>query len=255
MRVASKLPKSALKACRHASTSATSRKVYIVGQGIVPVSRKQAFPIGKMGAQAINAAIQDAGIESRAVGAVYAGNMLAGMLSNQQHIATLLASEAGLAGVEAASVEACCGSGGAALRWGYMSLLSGIHDTVVVAGVEAMTHVDTESATKGLATASDWDSEGGKGETFVSLNGILMDMYIKKYKVDREIFFPFSATAHQNAMTSPHAMLKKAVSAEAYRDSKVLPCLENASISRAPGIDQITEHTLCQLRKLSSPSS
>lgn len=216
-----KMQKSLFKACRHASTSAAGRKVYIAGQGIVPVTRKQGFPIRKSGAQAIQLALKDAGIDGSAVGAVYAGNMLAGMLSNQQHIATLLATEAGLAGVEAATVEACCGSGGAALRWGFMSLLSGIHNTVVVAGVEAMTHVDTDAATKGLATASDWDSEGGKGETFVSLNGILMDMYLQKYNVDRESFLSFSATAHQNAMTSPHALLKKTVTAEDYKNSKV----------------------------------
>ena len=213
-----KLP---LNSCRRASSSASGRKVYIAGQGIVPVSRKQSFSLRKFGAQAISAALNDAGLDRGAVDAIYTGNMMAGMLSNQQHISVLLATEAGLSGVEAASVEACCGSGGAALRWGYMSILSGIHDTVVVAGVEAMTHVDSDAVTKGLATASDWDSEGGQGETFVSLNGILMDLYIKQYGVDRESFLPFSATAHQNALTSPHALLKKTVTADDYRNSKV----------------------------------
>jgi acetyl-CoA acetyltransferase len=43
---------------------------------------------------------------------------------------------------EAATTEACCGAGGAALRWGYMAVASGIYETVVVAGVEAMIHAD-----------------------------------------------------------------------------------------------------------------
>jgi acetyl-CoA C-acetyltransferase len=192
----------------------------VIGQGMVPVSRKKEFSIRKSGATAINAALADAGLEKGAVGALYVGNMLSGILSNQQHIGVLLATEAGLSGVEAATVEACCGSGGSALRWGYMSILSGIHDTVVVAGVEAMTHVELDPVTKGLAAASDWDSEGGQGETFVSLNGILMDLYIKQYGVDRESFLPFAMTAHQNALTSPHALLKKPVTADDYRASK-----------------------------------
>ena len=206
---------------RNTSTMAAERKVYIAGQGLVPVSKKQAFSLRMAGAKSISAALKDAGLEKSAIGALYAGNMLAGQLSHQQHIAVLLATEAGLSGVEATTVEACSGSGGAALRLGYMSILSGIHETVIVAGIEAMTHVDPTDVTRGLATASDWEAEGGKGETFVSLNGILMDLYIKKYGVDRESFYPFSANAHQNAMTSPHALLKKVATADDYKKSKV----------------------------------
>ena len=50
------------------------------------------------------------------------------------------------------------------------------NDTVVVAGVEAMTHTDNATTTAGLATASHWATEGGKGETFVSLNAALMQV-------------------------------------------------------------------------------
>ena len=195
--------------------------MYIAGQGVIPVTRKQPFRLRSAGAEAIIASLKDAGLDRKAVGAVYAGNMLSGMLSNQQNVAALLATEAGLHGVEVATAEVCCGSGAAAMRWGMMSLLSGIHETVVIAGVEAMTHVDLDIVTRSLVTASDWDSEGGTGETFISLNGVLMDLYMKKYNVDREGFYPFSAVAHQNALTSPHALIKKAVSADDYKNSKV----------------------------------
>lgn len=51
--------------------------------------------------------------------------------------------------------------------------------------------------TTGLAAASDWEREGSKGETFVSLNGKLMDMYLAKYPhVKREDFGAFSINAH-----------------------------------------------------------
>lgn len=132
-----------------------------------------------MGKTAIAAAIADARLEPRAVSALYIGNMLSGMLSDQQHVGPLLATAAGLNGVEATTVEACCGSGGAALRWGYMAVASGMHDTVIVAGVEQMTHHDITTVTKGLATASDWEKEGAHGATFVSLNGTLMSLYVR----------------------------------------------------------------------------
>jgi acetyl-CoA C-acetyltransferase len=196
--------------------------VYIAGVGLQPVTRKGNVNLASMGGAAIKAAISDAQIESSSVGALYVGNMLSGMLSSQQHLGALLSNAGGLGLVESATAEACCGSGGAALRWGYLAVTSGAHDTVIVAGVEHMTHVEVERATKGLATASDWTSEGGKGETFVSLNGAIMKEYMRRYNVKHSAFAPFAVTAHQNALTSAHSTLKINVTAESYEASRVI---------------------------------
>ena len=59
-----------------------------------------------------------------------------------------------------------------------------------------------------LATASHWPTEGGKGATFVSLNGGLMQAYMDRYGVAHDDFAPFALTAHANAQTSPHAVFK-----------------------------------------------
>lgn len=196
--------------------------MYIAGVGLQPVTRKGNVNLASMGGAAIKAAISDAQIESSSVGALYVGNMLSGMLSSQQHLGALLSNAGGLGLVESATAEACCGSGGAALRWGYLAVTSGAHDTVIVAGVEHMTHVEVERATKGLATASDWTSEGGKGETFVSLNGAIMKEYMRRYNVKHSSFAPFAVTAHQNALTSAHSTLKINVTAESYEASRVI---------------------------------
>ena len=119
-------------------------------------------------------------------------------------------------------MEACCGSGGAALRWGYMAVASGMHETVIVAGAEQMTHQDNQTVTKGLATASDWEQEGAHGETFVSLNGRLMSMYMEKYGIDHEAFGAFANNAHNNASTSEHAVLQKRLAQSDYRKSPVI---------------------------------
>ena len=46
------------------------------------------------------------------------------------------------------------------------------------ASSKAMTHTETAATTRALATASHWPTEGGQGETFVSLNGALMKLYV-----------------------------------------------------------------------------
>jgi acetyl-CoA C-acetyltransferase len=207
---------------RFATSSSSGKPVYIAGVGLHPVTRKGNVNLAGMGGVAIKAALSDAQIDSSKVGALYVGNMLSGMLSSQQHLGALLANAGGLDLVESATAEACCGSGGAALRWGYLAVSSGAYDTVVVAGVEHMTHVEVERATKGLATASDWTSEGGKGETFVSLNGAIMKEYMRRYNVKHSAFSPFAVTAHKNALTAAHSTLKVNVTAESYESSRVI---------------------------------
>jgi acetyl-CoA C-acetyltransferase len=196
------------------------RPIYILGVGQTPVSKETDLSIRQLGAAAIRMAMADAGVER--VDALYLGNMLSGMLSQQQHLGALVADAAGLRGVEAATAEAACSSGAAAVRWGVMAVASGLHDVVVVAGVEKMTHTDRYATTRALATASDWDSEGAKGHNFVSLNAVLMQEYIERYRVNRSLFAPFAINAHRNALTNPNALFHKELDAMTYEQSKVV---------------------------------
>ena len=196
------------------------RPIYILGVGQTPVSKETDLSIRQLAAGAVRAALADAGIEH--VGALYLGNMLSGMLSQQQHLGALVADAAGLRGVEAATAEAACSSGAAAMRWGVMAVASGLHDVVVVAGVEKMTHTDRYATTRALATASDWDSEGAKGYNFVSLNAALMQEYIQRYRVNRSLFAPFAINAHKNALANPHALFHKEIDALIYEQSKLV---------------------------------
>ena len=197
------------------------RDVYIAGVGQAPVSKAATRSVRELGADVVKQALEDAGLED--AGALYVGNMLSGMLSNQQQLGALIAHTAGLPGIEAATVEAACASGAAAARWGTMAIASGMHDAVIVCGVERMTHVERERVTRSLATASDWHQEGGKGETFVSLNAHLMRMYMERHGVDSEAFAPFALNAHRNSRGNPHALFnKKDVSAEDYARAKMI---------------------------------
>ncbi|MFZ2488821.1 MAG: beta-ketoacyl synthase N-terminal-like domain-containing protein [Anaerolineae bacterium] len=196
------------------------RPIYILGAGQTPVSKETDQPIRQLAADAVRAALADAQIEH--ADALFLGNMLSGMLSQQQHLGALVADAAGLRGIEAATAEAACSSGAAAARWGVMAVASGLHDVVVVAGVEKMTHTDRYATTRALATASDWDTEGARGHNFVSLNAQLMQAYLERYRVNRSLFAPFAIQAHANALTNPHALFHKAITAMDYEQSKVI---------------------------------
>jgi acetyl-CoA C-acetyltransferase len=194
------------------------RKVFIAGVGQTPVMKRSEEDIRALGARAVREAVRAAGLEAPT--ALYVGNMLSGMLSDQQQLGALIASSAGLGGIEAATIEAACGSGGAAARCGVMAIQSGAHDVVVVCGVERMAHAPKDQTTRALSTASDFEKEGARGETFVSLNARLMRAYMDEHSVDAQVFAPFAVNAHRNAARNPHALFKKEVDERAYHDAR-----------------------------------
>lgn len=194
------------------------RNVFIAGIGQTPVSKQSTDEVRELGAAAVRAAMQNSRLDGPT--ALYVGNMLSGLLSEQQQVAALIAQSAGLSGIEAATIEAACGSGGAAARFGVMAIQSGAHDVVVVAGMERMTHAAKERTTRALATASDWEKEGSHGATFVSLNGRLMQAYMDTHKVDNSVFAPFAINAHRNANRNPNALFHKEINQTVYDESR-----------------------------------
>jgi acetyl-CoA C-acetyltransferase len=175
-----------------------------------------------MAASVIDAALAHAGVDRSRVDALYVGNMTSGILADQQQLGGLVADYADLRGVDAVTVEAACASGAAALRMAYMTIAGGMNDLVVVCGLERMTHVDRDTVTRALATASDWELEGARGESFMSLNARLMRAYMDRYGTRPEDFAPFSINAHRNALTNPNAVFHKPVDLEGYLRSRIV---------------------------------
>jgi acetyl-CoA C-acetyltransferase len=196
--------------------------VFIAGVGQTAVNKDPHSRGRYLGAAAVKEALADARLEPKTVGALYVGNMLSGILGQQAQLGGLIADYTGLAGIEAVTVEAACASGGAAVRMGYQAVAGGIHDVVAVCGVERMTHVERDVATRALATAADWELEGVCGESFLSLNATLMRAYMAKHGVASERFAPFAITAHRNALTNPNALLHKPLDLETYLQSRVI---------------------------------
>lgn len=198
------------------------RKVYIIGCGQVPVTKGLKLRGRYMARDVIGEALESAFIDTDEVTALYVGNMMAGMLGRQQQLGALYADAAGLRGVESMTLEAACGSGAAAVRVGFSAIAGGLHDIVVVCGMERMTQASREEITMALATAADWELEGKQGESFISLNARLMSLYMHQYKLKPERFAPFAIAAHSNAMNNPNALLHKPLDLDGYMNSKML---------------------------------
>jgi len=196
----------------------TLRGVSIVGIGQIPVMKENPHSLKEMGAEAVRLAMADAGVDR--VDALYAGNMLADELQSQKHIATLIASEVGLRGIEALQVRAATATGAAALRMAYFAVASGEAELACAMGVEKMSSGPVVSA---LAKALDARLETELGATLLSQNAKLMQLYMERYKVSVNDFNNFPLIAHQNARTNPNALFKnKRVNDWEIRNSRVI---------------------------------
>ena len=196
------------------------RPVYIVGIGQTPVGEQWERSLRHVAHDAVIPAMQDAGIER--ADALYVGNMLSGELVGQEHLGALVADFVGLRGIEAVKIEAACGSGGAALRMGYIAVAGGLHDLVIVAGVEKMTDTVGKETTAALAMAADQEYEAAEGVSFVALNALLMRRYMHEYDVPHGAFGYFAVNAHHNAVGNPNAMFRSPISLDSYRKASMI---------------------------------
>ena len=196
------------------------RDVSIVGIGQTEVGEHWGRSLRDIAVDAILAALKDAALER--ADALYVGNMLAGALSSQQHLGALIADYAGLRGIEATTVEAACGSGGAAVRHGYLAVASGALDSVIVCGVEKMTEETEPETTAALTMAGDAEYETIHGPSFVSLNALLMRRYMYEYGFKREDFAGFAVNAHRNAVNNPNAMYRRAITPEVFNRARMI---------------------------------
>lgn len=196
------------------------RDVSIIGIGLTPVGEQWDKTLRVLGAEAVLAALADAGIEYPE--ALYVGNMLSGQLCHQENLGALIADHAALRGVEALKVEAACASGGAAVRMAYAAVAGGVCDFAVACGVEKMTDADPRAVTSALATAADYEFEAEHGLSFVAINALLMRRYMHEYGYQRSDFAAFAINAHRNASHCAHAMYPRAISLESFQRAKMI---------------------------------
>jgi len=179
---------------------------------MAPVSSGSGKSLSELFMQSALEAINDAGVGS--LDGVYVGNMMSGFLQHQEHLGALMATALGQEGVPTYKVEGACASGGVAVNAGVKSVLSGLEDIVLVAGVEKMSGYSTPEVTTGLMMAEDRLRVGATGITFVGLNAMIARAYMHKYKIPHEAIAQFPVLCHKNALDNPKAQFHKKISVD-----------------------------------------
>jgi acetyl-CoA C-acetyltransferase len=194
--------------------------VSIIGIGEIKVGEYWDTSIRHLAWYAIEAAMDDAATTD--IDALYVGNVLAGHLSQQDHLGALVADFAGLRGIEAVTVEAAEASGGAALRQAVLAVKSGLVQTALVVGVEKVTDQTGNAAVTAMGGAMDADYEAIHGMTPAGAAALMMRRYMHENGLELADFAGFSVNAHANGAKNPMAMFRNQLKPERFATGPVV---------------------------------
>ncbi|KAA0008445.1 MAG: thiolase domain-containing protein [Thermoplasmata archaeon] len=192
------------------------RDVAIIGVGITKFGELWDKSFRNLISEAGTKAILDAGIEGKEIDALFVGSMSPGRFVGQEHVGALVADSSGLhvMNIPTTRVENACASGGLALRQAYISVASGMHDIVVVGGVEKMTDVIGGEATDILAMAADQEWEAFFGVTFPALYAMIARRHMHEYGTTREQLAEVAVKNHDNGLLNPNAHFRRKITVD-----------------------------------------
>jgi acetyl-CoA C-acetyltransferase len=189
------------------------RDVYIVGCGMTRFGRSEGDLIDIL-EQASLAALDDSGLDPKAIQSVIVANMGAGILSHMTGVASALVDRLSLYPATAEVVENGPASGGSAAKMAACAVGSGLVDVALVAGGEKMRDVTGWESTDFVASLSHPQAEYIYGVTLPSLAGMFTRLYMEKYGVTHKHLAMVAIKNHSNAMKNPYAHIHQTVTME-----------------------------------------
>lgn len=121
----------------------STESVYVVGVGMTPFGKMAGRTVKSLTAEAVSAALRDAGCDAADVDAAWFANVGQGALEGQHAIRGQVAlAAAGIRGIGIVNVEGACASGSIALAAARDALLAGSADIALAVGCEKMTTDD-----------------------------------------------------------------------------------------------------------------
>ena len=122
-------------------------RICIAGSSMTAMGKRPADSVKSLTAEAVGAALADAGIGTDRIQAAWFSNTRQPMLEGQNTIRGQIAlREAGIEGIAIANVENACASGSTALWQAATAIRAGLYETILVVGAEKMYFPDRPDA-------------------------------------------------------------------------------------------------------------
>jgi acetyl-CoA C-acetyltransferase len=181
---------------------------------MIPFERRDDDSLVDMLAYAGLRAMDDAGLGSRPVDAVYVGNMASGLFNHQVSVASALVDRLNLMPAAADRIENGPASGGSAIKNGFLAVASGYHDVVLVVGGEKMREVIGPKSTDIVASMTHPNAEYIYGVTLPAMAGMFARLYMDQYGVTRENMADVAIKNQNNGLLNPYAHIQMRITKE-----------------------------------------
>jgi len=191
-----------------------NKEVAVIGVGMTQFGELWNHSFRSLITEAGIKSMESAGVKHDDIDGLFIGNMTGGQLVKQEHIASLVADQLGMALKPALRLESACASGSAAFRTALMGIKSGMHDIALVGGVEKMTDLLVNTVSGALGTASDQEWEAFYGVTFPGLYALIARAHMEKYGTTKEQLAQVAVKNHHNGTMNPNAQFRKEITVE-----------------------------------------
>ena len=134
----------------------------IAGVGMTQFGKHMEIGLKALGAEAVQAALKDAGIEAPALDAEFVGNAAAGLVTGQECIrGQVILRSIGIGRIPVVNVENACASASTALNQACAMVTAGFYDIVLALGVEKLYHPDKRKSFSAFSGAVDVEIMAG----------------------------------------------------------------------------------------------
>jgi len=189
-------------------------RVAVVGAGLIKFGElfDQSYEQMAAGAFAAAMASVDKGFEPVQVEAAMVATQR-GTLWGQEGIGgNTVPTALGIAGIPCTRIENACPSGSDAFRIGAMAVASGVHDVVLVIGVEKMRDKSTEEGL--LARAASGHPVYTRGESAPVLFAPFATRHMHEFGTTREMLASVAVKNHHNGTLDPYAHFQSEVTVD-----------------------------------------
>ena len=157
-----------------------------------------------MAVDAARGALADASAPLTAIDALYVGHVFGGPVAGQR-----IAAHLGLDGKPVSNHENYCASGATAIREAWVALSAGLHDVVLVIGVEKMT-----DRIFGGVRPDPSDLDAAVGYVMAAGHAMSARRYMADHGASREQIAAVAVKNHAHSVHNPYAQYQKPISLE-----------------------------------------
>ncbi|MGI6873643.1 thiolase family protein [Amycolatopsis sp. 3B14] len=180
----------------------TLAPAHVAGAGMIRFGKYPAdVTLERMAVGAARAALTDASAELSQVDALYVGHVFGGPVAGQR-----VAAQLGLDGRPVSNHENYCASGATALREAWVALAAGLHDVVLVIGVEKMT-----DRVSGGVRPDPGDLDAAVGYVMAAGHGLSARRYMADHGATREQIAAVAVKNHAHSVHNPFAQYQRPV--------------------------------------------